>query len=292
MNAVNRQRAVLAALLIALGVSTPVLAHAVSPAATAADEVTALEAAIATLNKDKQQSAAAFQAYEALGAFYEARGDRKNANKTYTRTIAAFDKGKFQLNGGPEATAAARAELMLLTPHYDAFMATKIVPNPKLKPDKQMAFVVSQVKAMMDVVFGPEKETVAPDGVRRTLRANGMYDQYAARVGKYGSKWTYLAYLNRARMLLYLAATIYKAPAPPDMSKDESAAFDEFVASFGKQVEDRALKSLVEVLKDADAKGVSDPAVTQIRGVLHTYLPKEFPLPDAGASAATPVPAP
>ena len=244
-------------------------------------QINALEQFITRYTADKQNSSKVFKAYSTIAEIYESRGDKKGAEKMYKRILDAFKVGKFEMNGRAESTAAAQAQFMLMKPRFDSFMGTKIAMNPKLPASKAMPEVIKQVKAMLDTLLGPEREVVGADGKKATERDNskGLYDEYDKAVTQYQSQnWSYAAFLYRAKMLQYLARTIYTAPQPENMSEEEQAALDEFLEKFGKQIEDKAIKDLTLALKDAEAKGVVNQWVTDLRKAINQYKPKEYPL--------------
>ena len=242
-------------------------------------QITALEAFISRYASDTQNSAKVFKAFGMIAEIYESRGDKKNAEKLYKRILEAFQKGGYELNGKAESTAAAQSQFMLMKPRYESFMATKLVLNPKLTAAKQMPDIVKQIKAQMDVVLGPEKEFVGPDGKKGTQRGGGMYDEYDKDVTKFNSQnWSYAAYLYRAKMLQYLARTIYAAPQPENLSPEQQEELDKILEQFGGQIENRAMKSLEQALKDAESKGAVNQWVTELRKAINQYKPKEYPL--------------
>ena len=166
-----------------------------------------------------------------------------------------------------------------MKPRYESFMAFKLLLNPKLTAAKQMPDVVKQIKGQMDIVLGPEREMVGPEGKKFTQRGNGMYDEYDKEVTKYNSQnWSYAAYLYRAKMLQFLARTIYTAPQPEGLSEEQQTELDGILEQFGKQIEDRAMKSLEQALKDAESKGAVNQWVTELRKAINQYKPKEYPL--------------
>lgn len=242
-------------------------------------QVEALEEFIARYTTDKLASNRVFQAYSMIGEIYESRGDEKNADKIWRRIIDAFNTGGYAKNGGPEATSAAQATFKLMVPRYQRFMATKIVANPKLSALKQAQDLQNQVKAMMDIVAGPEKKTKKPDGTVETSRGGGMFDEYKDAVAGYGSRdWSYAAYLYRGQMLVFFAKSIYGAPTPENMSPDEEEEYLNALEQFGKPIEDQALRSFVSALSDAESKGVVNQWVTELRKAVNRYKPKEYPL--------------
>jgi tetratricopeptide (TPR) repeat protein len=242
-------------------------------------QITALEAFIARFANDTQNSAKVFKAYGMIADIYESRGDKKNAEKLYKRILEAFQKGGYELNGKAESSAAAQSQFMLMKPRYEAFMAFKLSLNPKLPASKQMPDIVKQIKGQMDTVLGPEKEIVGPDGKKSTQRGGGMYDEYDKDVTKYNSQnWSYAAYLYRAKMLQFLARTIYTAPQPENLTPEQQEELDGILENFGKQIENRAIKSLEIALKDAESKGAVNQWVTELRKAINSYKPKEYPL--------------
>ncbi len=242
-------------------------------------QIGALEEFITRYQGDRVQSGRVFRAYGMIADIYESRGDRKNAEKLYSRIIEAFVKGGFEKNGGPEASAAAQSTYMLMKPRYDAFVTMKLVENTKLPAAKRMPDVQNQLRAMLDIVLGPEKKLKKPDGTMDTSRGNGMFDEYLNTVAVYGSRdWSYAAFLNRGRMLQYLARVIYAAPQPGNLTEDQQTEYDDFMEKIGAQIENQAIKSLESALKDAEAKGVVNVWVAELRKAINQYKPKDYPL--------------
>jgi hypothetical protein len=243
-------------------------------------QIAALEEFITHYEKDKTMSGQVFRNYAAIADIYEGRGDRKSADKLYNRIVDAFNKGGFEKSGGPEATAAAQAQFRLMEPRYNAFMAMKIVENPKLAPAKRGIDMQNQVKAMLDIVVGAEKKTKnAQTGEMETARTGGMFEEYANSVGGYNSQnWSYAAYLYRGKMLQYLARAIYAAPEPQGLNDTELEEYHNILDAYGGQMENQAIKSLEAAIKDADAKGAVNQWVTDLRKAINQYKPKDYPL--------------
>jgi hypothetical protein len=240
-----------------------------------------------------------FRAYTLLAEVYEGRGDKAAATKVYGRIIEAFNKGGYEKNGAEEATAAAMATFMLMRPRYEAFMATTLVENTKLPVAKRAQDVNAQVSKMMDVLMGPEVKVKADDGSEGKIRcadcppgnklcreqackadqaANGMAVEYENAVAFYGSAaWSYAAYLYRGRMLKYFARTIYDAPRP-EMDETQVEEYEDFLERLGGKFENLAIKGLKAALDNADANGVVNSWVTELRAEMNRYRPKEYPL--------------
>ncbi|MSP90291.1 MAG: tetratricopeptide repeat protein [Myxococcales bacterium] len=244
-------------------------------------QIDGLESFIARYQADKAVSAKVFKAYGMIAEIYESRGDRKNSERLFKRIVEAFDKGFFEKNGGPEATAAAQSVFMLMKPRYDTFMATKLVENNKLSPTKRMEDLQKQVKDMMDVVLGAMVKQKNPQtGAMEETRTgkDGLFNEYKEKVAAYGSQnWSYAAYLYRGKMLQYLARSIYNAPRP-EMSDEELEQYEEILEQFGGQVENQAIRSLETALKDAESKGLVNNWVTELRKAMNQYKPAEYPL--------------
>jgi tetratricopeptide (TPR) repeat protein/TolA-binding protein len=243
-------------------------------------QIAALEEFNSRNEKDRSMSGQIFRNYTTIADIYESRGDRKSAEKMYQRILDAFQKGGFEKNGGPEATAAAQAQFRLIEPRYDAFMKMKLVENTKLAPSKRVIDMQNQLKAMLDIINGPERKVKnATSGEMETVRGGGLYDEYETAVASYGSRdWSYAAYLYRGKMLTHQARTIYEAPRPDGLSDAEQEQYDDILEKNGAQFENRAIKSLELALKDADAKGVVNQWVTELRKAINKYKPNEYPL--------------
>lgn len=242
-------------------------------------QIAALEDFIKRYASDKDTAKRWFQAHVMIAEIHESRGDKPAATAMYKRIIDAFNRGGYEKNGEAPAAAAAQSTFMLMRPRFDAFMATKLVENTRLKPDKRMEDMQNQVKKMLDTVLGPEQKIKKADGTEEMGRKDGLYDEYFNTVAIYGSQnWSYAAFLYRAKLLKHLARTIYDAPRPEDLSDEELEAYEEFLVNFGGQIEKQAIKSLEVALKDAEAKGVVNSWVTELRKEINVFKPKEYPL--------------
>ncbi len=242
-------------------------------------QIGALEEFIGTYTGDKAMTGRVFEAMGMIADIYESRGDHKNADKLYHRIVDAFDKGGFEKNGGKEATATAQSQFMLMKPRYDSFVKMDLVENTKLPPAKRMPDLQNQLRGMLDIVLGPEKAVKKPDGTTEKARGNGMFDEYMNSVATYGSQnWSYAAFLNRGRMLQYLARVIYKAPEPQGLTDAQLDEYHNFLDQIGGQLENQAIRSLETALKDAEGKGVVNQWVSDLRKAMNQYKPKEYPL--------------
>lgn len=242
-------------------------------------QMLALEDFIKRYASDKETAKRWFQAHVMIAEIHESKGDKPAATAMYKRILDAFNKGGFEKDGAAPAAAAAQSTFMLMKPRFDNFLATKLVENTKLKPDKRMEDMQNQVKRMLDTVLGAEQKIKKADGTEETVRKDGMYDEYLNTVAIYGSQnWSYAAFLYRAKMLKHLARTIYDAPRPEDLSDEELEAYEEFLVNFGGQIEKQAIKSLEVALKDAEAKGVVNNWVNELRKEINVFKPKEYPL--------------
>jgi tetratricopeptide (TPR) repeat protein len=242
-------------------------------------QIGALEEFITRYQTDKTMSGRVFRAYGMIADIYEGRGDRKNSEKMYHRILDAFEKGGFEKNGGAEASAAAQSAYMLMKGRYDQFMTMKLVENTKLPAAKRGPDLQNQLKGMLDIVLGPEKKLKKPDGTMDTSRGGGMFDEYLNSVATFGSRdWSYAAFLNRGRMLQYLARVIYAAPEPQGLTDEQLDEYHNFMDMVGGQIENQAIKSLEAALKDAEAKGVVNQWVADLRKAINQYKPKDYPL--------------
>ncbi|MEY3012375.1 MAG: hypothetical protein RIT45_1110, partial [Pseudomonadota bacterium] len=230
--------------------------------------------------KDREASDKIFKAWSMVANIYRSRGDRKKEFALWKQIVSEFEKGGFEKNGGPEASATAEAEFRLMEPAYDAFMKMKLEANPKMSPTKQMQDLQKQLRKMLDIALGPEQKKKNPDtGQEYTVRDGGLYKDYLERVAFYGSQnWSYAAMLYRAKALQYLARTIYAAPTPEDLSDDEQEQNAEILEQVGAQIENKAIASLEAALKDAQGKGVVNEWVTKLRAAINKYKPAEYPL--------------
>lgn len=140
-----------------------------------AKRLAALEAFIARYRADKASSALVFAAYTAVGEVHTARGDTAAAARADKRTLAAFKAGGFAKDGGPEATAAARAGFMRLLPRVQALLAVKLVVKRELSTAKRVRDVWDRADRLRQALFGPEV-VVADEEVpveRHRTRARG-----------------------------------------------------------------------------------------------------------------------
>lgn len=242
-------------------------------------QLKALEAFIARFAGDAKASNRVFRAYSLIGEIYEARGDRKNAERTWSRTLVAFQRGGYPKNGGAEPTAAAQATFKQLEPRHTQVMTTKLEIDPRLRPIGQARRLLGQLRALWDLVLGPEKQIAKPDGTMATARGGGLYDEYETVLGFGSREWSPAASLYRARLLQHLARVLYEMPVPDKLPPKEVESFGLTVAAIvGKPFEDRALSLLETALNDADAKGVANRWVTELRKQVNRYKPKQYPL--------------
>ena len=283
--------------------------------ADGSSQIAALERQVQLVQADKAKSAFVFAWLLQIAAVYESMDDKAAAAKTYQRVVALFNNAGFARDGGPQATAAAQAAFKLMQPRYDAFIATSLVKNTKLPPEQRMADLQQQVKTMMDQLLGPEVTFKRPDGAQVTercgncpldnadcraavckhdARLNGLYDEYLSAVVVLGAQdWAYAAFLFRARLLRHFYRTIYGAPRPPDMTEEETEAYEAFFEKAGAVFADRAVKSLQLALSDAKTKGVTNQWVSELKAELEQYVPRAQPTaPQAPAAEPEPWPAP
>lgn len=260
-----------------------------------------LDEYIAHFKKDPKVTAKVFRAHRDIARFYRQRGDTKKEFKRWNLIIDEFHKGEkfeydglkqgaiknaqgWERNGGSESAAAAEGQFWLLEPEYKRFMATKLTENKKLSPSKRMQKLQQSVKDMTNAVLGTpkvvkEKDPATGQMVEKNIRVGGLFNIYIEKVAIYGSQnWSYAAFLYRAKVLQYMARTIYAAPTPEDLSEDEEEQLAEILESVGAQFENQALKSLEVAVKDADRKGVVNEWVTKLRAAINKYKPAEYPL--------------
>lgn len=229
---------------------------------------------------DPKVSSKVFRAEREIALIYRSRGDKKNELKQWESIIKAFEKGGFEKNGGPEASAAAEGQFWLMEDRYNKYLNSKLIEKKKLSPTKRMKDLQEQVKNMVDEATGkPTKRKNPETGQPEEVRLGGLYNDYVTNVASYGSRnWSYAAFLYRAQVLRHLARTIYTAPTPKDLSDEEQEALMEVLEQIGGQIENRAISSLEIAMKDADSKGVVNEWVTKLRTEINRYKPAEYPL--------------
>jgi tetratricopeptide (TPR) repeat protein len=230
--------------------------------------------------KDRDASDKVFKAWAMIANIYRSRGDTRREFQTWKLIVSEFEKGGYEKNGRAEATATAEAQFRIMEPRYEAFLKMKLTPNPKLSAGKQIQQLQKQLRAMLDIVVGPEQKKKNPDtGQEYTVRDGGLYKEYLDNVALYGSQnWSYAAMLYRAKALQHLARTIYGVPPPEELSEEEEEAYAEAIESVGAQIENKAIASLEAALKDAESKGVVNEWVTKLRAAINKYKPAEYPL--------------
>lgn len=229
---------------------------------------------------DKQASGNVFKALAIVARIHRSRGNQAKEFAIWKQIIADFESGAFAKNGGPEATAAAEAQFRLMEPRYEAFLRMRLVPNPKASSAKQIKELQTQLRAMLDVVLGPEmKKKNAETGQEYTVRDGGLFKEYLDNVAMYGSQnWSYAAMLYRAQALQHLARTIYGVAPPEELTEEEETAYAETIEAVGGQIENKAIASLEVALKDAEGKGVVNEWVSKLRAAINKYKPAEYPL--------------
>ncbi|HAN31712.1 MAG TPA: hypothetical protein DCQ06_08965, partial [Myxococcales bacterium] len=244
------------------------------------DYISALKTQIGRYQRDKSASDKVYAAWGEIARLYRGRGKKRDEVRIWKMLIKDFDKRALPKNGGVEAKVVAEAQFRLMEPNYNKYMKRKLKENKRLRPAKRMKDLQAQLKAMMDVVLGAESKQKNKDtGEEYYQRSGGMYDLYRDNVAIYGARdWSYAAFLYRAKMLIHLARTIYDAPRPENMDEDSEEAYEEFLEKFGGQIENKAIKSLELALKDAEAKGIVNDWVNQLRMAINRYKPAEYPL--------------
>jgi len=271
-----------------------------------------LDEYIKHFKNDPKVSAKVFRAHRDVARYWKQRGDKKKEIKRWRLIIDEFHKGEkfewdgihqgkvknpqgWERNGHAEASAAAEGQFWMMEPHYKRFMATKIVENRRMSPSKAMAKMQKQVKEMVNDILGTPKKVQEKDPetgktVEKMKRVGGLYNEYLEKVAIYGSQnWSYAAFLYRAKVLQYMARTIYAAPTPEDLSEEEEEQLMEILETIGAQFENKALQSLEVAVKNADSRGVVNEWVTKLRAAINKYKPAEYPLlKEAKRMVATP----
>ena len=246
---------------------------------------------------DPKVTGKVFRAHRDIARYYRQHGNTKAEFKRWNLVLKEFYAGEkfkydgpkkmeeknpsgWERNGGPEASVAAEAQFWLLEPDYKKFMSTKLTENKRLSPTKRMQSLQKQVKDMTNEAIGtPTKVKNPKPGEPAEIRKGGLYNIYLEKVATFGSQnWSYAAFLYRAKVLQYMARTIYAAPTPADLSEDEEEQLMEILETIGAQFENRALKSLELAVNDADKKGVVNEWVTKLRAAINKYKPAEYPL--------------
>jgi len=102
--------------------------------------------------------------------------------------------------------------------------------------------------------------------------------------------WILAAFYRKAYMLERLAQTLYDAPIPPDVKKNEEfmAAYQDALAQFAAPYEEQAVKVYVDALDAARRLHVKNEWTKKVNESLARYRPNEYPvLKDARSELLT-----
>jgi cellulose synthase operon protein C len=102
--------------------------------------------------------------------------------------------------------------------------------------------------------------------------------------------WILAAFYRKAFMLERLAQTLYDAPIPPEIKKNEEymAAYQDALAQFAQPYEDQAVKVYIDALDAARRLHVKNEWTKKVSESLARYRPNEYPvLKEAKSSLIT-----
>lgn len=209
-------------------------------------------------------------ATEALAEALETAGDAQAADDTWRKLLKRFEQMRLPKDGGPAARAAAHAQYALLLLGHEAL---RNAPWPDVSsgtPTEKALRLQRTVRTWMNDVFGPVRRSK-----NEVWRSGGRHWQWLG-LARFGAKeWAYQGFFRSAELLVFFVLKVSDAPYIDPMTDCEEY---DGLAILLKPLEDRALRILLAVHEDADRLGLSLPVVRDVRRMLNSYKPTEFPL--------------
>ncbi|HTN54477.1 MAG TPA: tetratricopeptide repeat protein [Anaeromyxobacter sp.] len=180
----------------------------------------------------------------------------QEARAAYAATVREFAVRGLKPETAPRAAAAA-AEARFRLAEYDFERYDKITLPPTSNPKK--------LKKALEAKLAEAKK-VAPeyDEVMRYKRPD----------------WILAAFYRKAYLLERLAQTLYDAPIPPEVKKDEEmlAAYQDALSNAAQPYEDQAVKVYVDAIEAARKLHVKNEWTKKVSESLARYRPAEYPV--------------
>jgi TolA-binding protein len=225
-------------------------------------EIQALQEFVRRFSRSKEHDLVV-QAHLKIGLAYKELAREKEAKAAYAAAVKEFAARGLRPEGSPVAAAAA-AEARFRLAEYDFERYDRITLPATTNPKK--------LKKALDAKLG-EARRVAP-----------QYDE----VMKYKRPdWILAAFYRKAYMLERLAQTLYDAPIPPEVKKDEEmlAAYQDALNSYAQPFEDQAVQVYVDAAEAARRLHVKNEWTKKVNESLARYRPAEYPVLKEAKSA-------
>jgi cellulose synthase operon protein C len=196
------------------------------------------------------------QAHLKIGLAHRELGQAKEAKAAYAQAVAEFAGRGLKPDANARAAAAA-AEARFRLAEFD-FERYDRIALPATTSTKKL-------KAALEAKLAEAKK-VAPqyDDVMRYRRPD----------------WILAAFYRKAYLLERLAQTLYDAPIPPEVKKDEEmlAAYQDALAQAAAPYEEQAVKVYVDAIEAARKLHVKNEWTKKVGESLARYRPSEYPI--------------
>jgi TolA-binding protein len=218
-------------------------------------ETQALQDFVRRFSRSKE-SELVVQAYLKVGLAYKELKQDPEARTAYAAAVREFAaRGLRPEVNARGAAAAAEARFRLAEYDFERYdrIAMPATSNPK------------KLKVALEAKFAEAKK-VAPeyDDVMRYKRPD----------------WILAAFYRKAYLLERLAQTLYDAPVPPEVKKNEEmmAAYQDALAQAAAPYEEQAVKVYVDALEAARRLHVKNEWTKKVAESLARYKPAEYPV--------------
>jgi TolA-binding protein len=218
-------------------------------------EIQALQEFVRRFSRTKEHDLVV-QAHLKIGLAYHELKQEQDAKLSYSAAVREFSARALK----PETSlvaAAAAAEARFRLAEYDFERYDRITLPATANPKK--------LKAALDLKLAEAKK-VAP-----------QYDE----VMKYKRPdWILAAFYRKAYMLERLAQTLYDAPVPPEVKRNEEmlAAYQDALNQFAQPFEDQAVKIYIDATEAARRLHVKNEWTKKVAESLARYRPNDYPV--------------
>ena len=210
-----------------------------------------------------RESELVVEAHLKIGLAYRELHQDREAQSGYSAAVREFAARGLRPEVNASAAAAA-AEARFRLAEYD-FERYDRITLPATTNTKKL-------KAALEAKLAVAKK-VAPqyDEVMRYKRPD----------------WILAAFYRKAFMLERLAQTLYDAPVPPEVKKNDEymAAYQDALAQFAQPYEDQAVKVYIDALEAARRLHVKNEWTKKVSESLARYRPSEYPVLKEAKSA-------
>jgi TolA-binding protein len=225
-------------------------------------EIAALQEFVRRFSRTKEHDLVV-QAHLKIGLAYKELKQDKDAQYAYNQAVREFAARGLKPETSVVAAAAA-AEARFRLAEYDFERYDRITLPATSNPKK--------LKAALDAKLNEAKKvTPQYDEVMRYKRPD----------------WILAAFYRKAFMLERLAQTLYDAPIPPEVKRNEEmlAAYQDALNQFAQPYEDQAVKVYVDAADAARRLHVKNEWTKKVAESLARYRPNEYPMLKEAKSA-------